>query len=383
MNVLASTQLRTPVPLLDVARENGPLEAEIQQAISRVVASGRFVLGPECEELETQLALRVGSSFAVGCASGSDALLLALMAMGIGHGDQVLLPSFTFFATASAVTRLGAKPVFVDIDPDTFNLDADHLQARIVPRTRVVIPVHLFGQCADMTRILAIADAANLHVLEDCAQAIDATFQGQPAGSLGLAGCFSFYPTKNLGGFGDGGMVTTSDAELAEKLRLYRAHGMKPRYQHHVVGINSRLDTLQAAVLLTKLPHLHGWHAARARNAARYAELFAEAGLEGKLVVPTTASRCESVWNQYTVRVLDGHRDRLRKHLAELGIGSEIYYPTPLHLQPCFREYGYREGSLPETERTAKEVLSLPIFPALTAAEQRAVVEGITAYFAA
>ncbi len=274
MEVLASTTRLTPVPLLDVTRENGTLEADIQQAIQRVIASGCFVLGPECEQLETAIAQRVGSEFAIGCASGSDALLLSLMAMGIGHGDEVLLPSFTFFATASAVTRLGAKPVFVDIDPDTFNLDADHLQSQIVPRTRVVIPVHLFGQCADMARILAIADTADLLVLEDCAQAIDATCGGQSAGSLGLAGCFSFYPTKNLGGFGDGGMITTSSAEFAEKLRLYRAHGMKPRYQHHVVGMNSRLDTIQAAVLLTKLPHLHGWHASRAECGPLWRTVF-------------------------------------------------------------------------------------------------------------
>lgn len=371
----------TGVALLDLARQYQPLRDEIAEAVSRVCESGRFVLGPDCDELESRLAEYCRVAHAVGCASGSDALLLALMACGVGPGDEVLMPSYTFFATASAAWRLGGRPVFVDIDPATYNLDASLLEAHITPQTRVILPVHLFGQCADMTAIDAFAKRHELYVVEDACQAIGAELSGRRAGSLGHVGCFSFYPTKNLGGFGDGGLMTTPDAELADRLRLLRGHGMRPRYYHSVVGINSRLDTLQAAVLNVKLAHLDAWTAARQTNADRYNGLFAECGLEGVLSLPSVAPGCRHVWNQYVVRVPDGRRDALRAYLSERKIGTEIYYPVPLHLQKCFAELGYRPGSLPESERAAAETLALPIFPELTAEEQRVVVHAIAAFF--
>ncbi len=279
-----------PVPLLDLARQNGPLRQELWAAFERVCDSGRFILGPDCEQLEQQLAKYCQASEAVACASGSDALLLALMALGIGPGDEVLLPSYTFFATASAVTRLGATPVFVDIDPATYNMSPTQLEKLITPAAKAVIPVHLFGQCADMQSIGQIAQRHGLAVVEDAAQAIGAEFQGRRAGSLGDIGCISFYPTKNLGGFGDGGMLTTNRPELAESLRLLRAHGMQPRYYHRVVGINSRLDTLQAAVLNVKIPYLDPWSVLRDANAQRYRELFTAAGLDRVVTLPSRRS---------------------------------------------------------------------------------------------
>ena len=370
-----------PVPLLDVSRQYTKLKAELATAITRVCDSGRFVLGPECEELETRLAEYCHTKFAVACASGSDALLLALMAYDITAGDEVLLPSYTFFATASAVWRLGAKPVFVDIDPATYNIDPRELERKITGSTKAIIPVHLYGQCADMGAINDIARRHKLPMIEDAAQAIGAEIAGRRAGSLSEIGCLSFYPTKNLGGFGDGGMLTTSDAQLAEKLRLLRAHGMQPRYYHQVVGINSRLDTIQAAVLCVKLTHLERWTSQRSTNAERYAELFAAHGLERVLGLPGAAAGRRHVWNQYIVRVPEGRRDALREHLAQAKIGTEIYYPVPLHLQACFKPLGYEPGSLPESERAARETLALPIFPELTAAEQQTVVRQIAAFF--
>lgn len=371
-----------PVPLLDLARENGPLEAEIQAAIQQVCRAGAFVLGPACQELERQLAELCNVRHAVGCASGSDALLLALMACDIGPGDEVITPSFTFFATASAVWRLGAKPVFVDIDPTTFNIDPAAIAAAITPRTKAIIPVHLFGQPANLQAIQQLADAHGLVVIEDAAQAIGASWQQRPVGSWGQIGCLSFYPTKNLGGFGDGGMLLTNDSQLAERLELIRAHGMKPRYVHREVGINSRLDSLQAAVLNVKLPHLIDWTAARQANAARYHELFSAVHLSDCFVLPSVAPGARSVWNQYTIRVTHGLRDALRQYLRDRGVGSEIYYPIPLHRQTCFATLGYREGSLPHTEQAAREVLSLPVFPQLTALEQETVVHHTVRFFA-
>ena len=365
------------VPLLDISRSNDPLHADVMAAISRVVASGRFLYGPDVTRLEQSIAAVCETRHAIGCASGSDALLLSLMAYGIGPGDEVITPSFTFFATASAVWRLGAKVVFVDIDPATFNIAPDRLEAAVTPATRAVIPVHLFGQCAEMDAICDIADRHGLAVIEDGAQAIGAEYRGRPAGSLGHVGCFSFYPTKNLGGFGDGGMITTNDDALAERLRQLAAHGMKPRYYHGIVGINSRLDSIQAAVLNVKLPHLGRWTNERRANAARYHELFAAAGLDGTLELPHALPDRYHVWNQYTLRVPGGRRDALRAYLAEKKIGTEIYYPVPLHLQECFGSLGYERGSLPETERAAREVLSLPIFPELTPTEQKLVVDRI------
>jgi dTDP-4-amino-4,6-dideoxygalactose transaminase len=369
------------VPLLDVSRQHQPLAQELRSALQRVVDSGRFILGPDCEQLEQGIAAYCQTRFAVSCASGSDALLLALAAYGVGAGDEVLVPSFTFFATASAVWRLGAKPVFVDIEPDTFNLDPQSLATLVTPATKAILPVHLFGQCVDIRAIQEIARRHQLVVIEDAAQAIGAEVDGRRAGSLGDVGCISFYPTKNLGGMGDGGMLTTSQPDVADKLRLLRAHGMQPRYYHKVVGINSRLDTLQAAVLNVKLPHLERWTGERQVNAQRYAELFAASGLEGVLKLPRVAPGRRHAWNQYVVRIPDGRRDALREHLTSARIGTEIYYPVPLHLQECFRPLGYAAGSLPESERAAAETLALPIFPELTLAEQQLVVAEIAAFF--
>ena len=369
-----SAPLLAQVPLLDVGRGNGPLRDEILAAIAGVVDSGRFLFGPEVQQLERSIAELCGVEHAIACASGSDALLLALMALEIGEGDEVLVPSFTFFATASAVTRVGARPVFVDIDPRTFNIDPQRIEEAITPATRAIIPVHLFGQCCEMDAIGEIAQRRRLFVIEDAAQAIGAKYWGRPACSLGGVGCLSFYPTKNLGGFGDGGMLTTHDADLAQRLRLYAAHGMSPRYYHKVIGINSRLDTIQAAVLGVKLKRLSAWVAARAVNARRYDELFRAAGLDGQIGLPRAEPHCEHVWNQYTIRIRGGRREAVKAQLAAAGVGAEIYYPVPLHLQECYRLLGYRPGSLPHTERAAAEVLSLPIFPELTAEEQHTVV---------
>ncbi len=384
MNASQHLSGTTPVsvPLLDVVGGNVPLRDEILAAIARVVDSGRFLHGPDCRQLEAEVARRCEVSRAVSCASGSDALLLAMMALGIGPGDEVIVPSFTFFATASCVWRVGAQPVFVDIDPVTFNMDPEQVEASITRATRAIIPVHLFGQCAAMDEITRMAQQHDLYVVEDAAQSIGAGYQGRPAGSWGHVGCFSFYPTKNLGGMGDGGMLTTRDERLADRLALYAAHGMEPRYYHQVVGINSRLDSIQAAVLNVKLQQLDAWNQARARNAARYHELFTAAHLDRQLVLPTTTRKHCHVWNQYTIRVPDGQRDALRGYLAKANIGSEIYYPVPLHLQECFEPLGYQVGSLPETERAANEVLSLPIYPELTEAQQAAVVDQIGRYYA-
>jgi dTDP-4-amino-4,6-dideoxygalactose transaminase len=364
----------TAVPLLDIGRGNAPLRDEILAAMTRVVDSGRFLLGPDVQQLEQSIAALSGTKHAIGCSTGSDALLLALMALDIGEGDEVIVPSFTFFATASAVWRLGARPVFVDIEPRTFNLDPQQVEDAITPLTRAIIPVHLFGQCADMDSIGEIAQRHSLHVIEDSAQSIGAKFNGRPAGSMSAVSCLSFYPTKNLGAFGDAGMLTTNDAALAERLRLFAVHGMSPRYYHQVVGIASRLDSIQAAVLNVKLTKLAEWTAARAENARRYQELFNRAGLIGRITLPAVDPRCEHVWNQFTIRVPKGQRDAVKTQLAAAGVGSEIYYPVPLHRQQCFQSLNYGPGSLPRTERAAAEVLSLPIFPELTAAEQETVV---------
>ena len=369
------------VPMLDVTRENGRLRGEIDAAIAEVCDSGAFVHGPACAKLEAAIAEYCGTEHAVGCASGSDALLLALMVLGVGPGDEVILPSFTFFATAGAVSRLGARPVFVDVRPDTFNLDPDNVVGKISRSTKAIIPVHLFGQCARMNEIEQIAAAAHgIPIVEDACQAIGAEFGSRRAGALGALGCLSFYPTKNLGGFGDGGMITTNDGQLAEKLRVLRDHGQQPRYYHHVVGLNSRLDTLQAAVLGAKLPRLDEWAAARGRHAERYANEFGQHGLGEQIVAPVVDDDCRHVWNQYTVRVTGGRRDALQKYLAERKIGSAIYYPVPLHLQDCFASLGYRAGSLPVTEQATREVLSLPVYPELTAEEQGAVMDAIVRF---
>lgn len=370
-----------PVPLLDMQRQFDALKEPLLAALNRVCNSGRFILGPDCDALENALSAYCGAKHAISCASGSDALLLALMAYDIGPGDEVLLPSYTFFATASAVWRLGAKPVFVEIDPISYNIDPAEIAKNITAKTKAVIPVHLYGQCADMEPIMRIAGLKNLAVIEDACQAIGAKYDHQPAGSIGDIGCFSFYPTKNLGGFGDGGLMTAQNDDIAKKLKLLRAHGMEPRYYHQLVGVNSRLDSLQAAILNVKMPHLENWTEQRGANAARYAELFAEHRLDRILTLPTELSKRRHVWNQYIVRVPDGKRDALRKHLSDVKVGTEIYYPVPLHQQECFRSLGYGPGSLPESEKAAVETLALPIFPELTAVEQQTVVQQIAAFF--
>ncbi|OHB78249.1 MAG: transcriptional regulator [Planctomycetes bacterium RBG_16_64_10] len=373
----------TPVPALDVGLQNGPLRGEIDAAIGRVCDSGQFIHGPECQRFEIALAKYCGVPHAIGCASGSDALLLALMALNMGSGDEVILPSFTFFATAGAVWRLGAKPVFVDIEPRSFNLDPTLIQQAITPATKAIIPVHLFGRCADMTAIGAVARAHALSVIEDAAQAIGAEHDGCRAGSMGAIGCFSFYPTKNLGGFGDGGILTTHDGDLAEQLRVLRDHGQHPRYFHSAVGVNSRLDSIQAAVLNVKLGRLEQWTQRRIDNAARYAEWFAEVGLDQVIGLPEADPSGRAVWNQYTIRVPGGRRDALVEHLSRHRIGTAVYYPLPLHRQECFKSLGYQRNSLPETEQAADEVLSLPIFPGLTERQQRTVVAQIAAFYRA
>ena len=370
------------VPLLDIQRENAPFQAELQQAVVDVMASGWFVFGPNVSGLEESVAELCQVKHAVGCASGSDALLLALMALDVGAGDEVIVPSFTFFATASAPWRLGAKAVFVDIDPGSFNLDPAAVEAAISPKTKAIIPVHLFGQCADMDAINKLASVHDLAVVEDAAQAINAKYHGRPSGSLGDVGCFSFYPTKNLGGCGDGGMLTTNDDAIAERLRRLRNHGMEPRYYHDEVGVNSRLDAMQAAALRVKLPNLASWSEQRAQNARRYTELFTEAGIDAQLTLPTSAADFVHVWNQYTIRVPDGRRDALRAHLQARNIASEIYYPVPLHQQKCFEGLHAEASPLIETDKAAKEVLSLPIFPQLTPSEQAYVVTAVADFFA-
>ena len=376
-----STPKPQGVPLLDLGRQHRPLQEEFLAALSRVCDSGWFVLGPDVKQLEENMARYCQAAHAIGCASGSDALLLALMACGVGPGDEVILPSFTFFATASAVTRLGARPVFADVDPQTFNLDPGAVGRAVTLATKAILPVHLFGQAADMDAIGRIAEDAGVPVIEDAAQSIGAEWDGRRVGSIGDVGCFSFYPTKNLGGAGDGGMLTTGRDDLAQRLRLLRVHGMEPRYYHKVVGINSRLDSFQAAILNVKFAHLDRWTEWRQANARRYTELFTAAGLDGVVGLPFSDPRHRHVWNQYVLRVPDGGRDALRRHLADARIGSEIYYPLGLHQQECFAHLGYRPGDLPETDRAAAEVLALPIFPELTAAEQEEVVGRIASFY--
>jgi dTDP-4-amino-4,6-dideoxygalactose transaminase len=367
----------SPVPLLDVGRGNSEIREEVIAALAEVVDSGRFLFGPQVAQLEELVANVSQTKLAAGCASGSDALLLALMALGVGCGDEVIMPSFTFFATASCAWRLGAKPVFVDIDPRTYNIDPGKIEAAITDQTKAIIPVHLFGQSAEMDRICQIATQHSIAVVEDAAQAIGAAYHGRAVGSWGDIGCISFYPTKNLGGMGDGGMVVSDNEQLIDTLRLYAGHGMRPRYHHSVVGINSRLDTMQAAVLCIKMQRIQNYVEARQQNAQRYLDLFHEFGLTDLVSMPFVDPAAHHVWNQFSLRITDGRRDWLRSYLADRQIGSEIYYPIPLHLQECFQPLGYEEGSLPETERATREILNLPIFPELTSDEQVVVVQTI------
>lgn len=369
------------VPFFDLSRQSKPLHGKIVKALTRVCDSGQFVLGPECLKLEQSLSEYCQSKHAVACASGSDALLLALMACGVEPADEVLMPSYTFFATAGAVWRLGARPVFVDIDPATYCIDPKVIESHITARTRAIIPVHLYGQCADMRAINNIARQHDLAVIEDAAQAIGAEFEGRRAGSLGDVGCFSFYPTKNLGAYGDGGFLTTEDDEMNKCLTMLRVHGETKQYHHQLVGFNSRLDSFQSAVLNAKLPHLEHWITRRQANARYYDRLFHEGGLHEVIGLPQVAESRRHVWNQYVVRVHDGQRDALKEHLAQQNVGTAIYYPVPMHEQPCFASLEYQLGNLPETEAAARETLALPIFPELTAHEQQRVVTEIAAFF--
>jgi dTDP-4-amino-4,6-dideoxygalactose transaminase len=369
------------VPLLDLTGQYETIRDELDGAIRRVVASQRFILGEEVEALEREVASYLGVSHAVGVASGTDALLLTLRALGIGDGDEVLLPTFTFFATAGAVVNAGARPVFADIEPQSFGLDADSVAARVTPRTRALIAVHLFGQCADLEPLRAVAEQHQLVLIEDSAQAIGAELDGRKAGALSAAGCFSFFPTKNLGGFGDGGLVSTTDESLAQRLRMLRVHGApQGEYRHAVVGYNSRLDALQAAVLRAKLPHLDGWNDARRRNARRYRDVFKAAGLCGDepdapVRLPVERPGRKHVYHQFVIRAR--HRDELRRFLGERSIGTGVYYPVSLHQQECFRSMVPEGMSLPRAETACKEVLALPIYPELTKADQEKVVAAI------
>jgi dTDP-4-amino-4,6-dideoxygalactose transaminase len=374
----SSQESPLPVPMLDVNRQNAPLLPEIERAVAEIARPGAFVHGPACKKFEEQMAAYCGVKHAIGCASGSDALLLALMALEIGPGDEVVLPSFTFFATAGAVWRLGARPVFADILPGTFNIDPADVARKVTRATKAVMPVHLFGQCAQMDELTAAA--GGLPIIEDAAQSIGAEYRGDRAGGLGLMGCFSFYPTKNLGAWGDAGLVTTNDATLADKLRILRDHGQSPRYHHSVVGLNSRLDSVQAAILSVKMSRLDDWAAGREQNARRYAAQFARLGIEKQLHLPQLAEGCSSVWNQFTIRVSGGRRDALQQRLNEQKIGSAVHYPIPLHLQKCFAQLGYQRGSLPHSEQAAEEVLSLPIYAEMTRAEQDCVIAALAEF---
>lgn len=374
-------KMQPKIPLLDLNAQFETLAGEIQAAVSRVLSSQQFILGPEGRELERELAVYCQCAEAVGCASGSDAILLALMACGIGPGDEVITTPFSFFATAGSIVRLGAKPVFVDIDEATFNIAPDLIERAVTKRTKVIMPVHLFGQCAEMERINEVAAAHEIAVVEDAAQAIGAEYKGRRAGNLGLIGCFSFYPSKNLGGAGDGGLLTTGDPEIAQRLRDLRSHGARKKYYHDRVGINSRLDSLQAAILRVKLPYVNQWAQARRDNAKRYRTLFEESGLaiSENVRLPQENEDALHVYNQFVIRARG--RDKLRSYLAEKGIGTEVYYPLPLHLQPCFKDLGYKTGDFPESERAAQEALAIPIYPELGEAAQRRVVDMIAAFY--
>jgi len=366
------------VPLLDLQAQYAPLRQALLDAVTRVCDSQRFIGGPEVDGLERDLCDTLGYPHAIGMSSGTDAVLAALMALDIGPGDEVITPTYSFFATAGCVVRVGAKPVLVDSEPGTFNIDTAAAIAAITPRTKAIIPVHLFGQSAEMAPIMDAANKRGIPVIEDAAQAIGCTYQGRPVGTIGAIGCFSFFPSKNLGAFGDAGFVTSTDAALAKKLRLIRTHGMEPKYYHHLVGANFRIDAIQAAVLRVKLPKLAGWSEGRRRNAARYRALFAAAGLS-EICLPVEAPNRTHIYNQFVIRA--PQRDKLRAHLDAAKIGTEVYYPVPFHLQECFKDLGYKPGAFPEAEAAANDSLALPIYPELTEAQQASVVNAIRNFY--
>lgn len=376
------------VPLLDLRRGRSGLALELTAAFERVLESGQYILGPEVEAFETECARYLGAEHAIGVSSGTDALVVSLMALGIGPGAEVICPAYTFFATAGSIHRVGARPVFVDSQSHGFNLDPADVERKLTPNTRAIIVVHLFGECAPMQPLLALAKARGIVLIEDAAQAFGAEHQGQRAGTFGDVGCFSFFPSKNLGGFGDGGLVTTNSSALSERIRTLRAQGAKTKHQHDIVGGNFRLDALQAALLRVKLRHLDEYTAARRRNAGLYeahllsSRFSSRAGAENaatQLVLPST-DKAHHVFNQYVVRTRASARDRARKYLLEMGIGTEIYYPVPLHLQPCFSQFGHKEGDFPVAEGAARESFALPIFPELTSAEIESVSEALLSF---
>jgi dTDP-4-amino-4,6-dideoxygalactose transaminase len=356
------------------------LQPQIEAAVGRVLASGQAILGPEVSSLEEEVAGYCGSTFGVGCGSGTDALLLALHALEVGPGDEVILPPFTFFATAGAVCRSGAQPVFADIDPVSYNLDPLQVENKITPRTRAIMVVHLYGQCADMEPFWQIAERHNLTIIEDAAQALGAEYQGKRAGTLGAIGCFSFYPTKNLGAYGDAGMVVTNDPEWARRMMCLRVHGMEPKYYHKYLGWNARLDAIQAAMLRVKLPYVDRWTEARQAAARRYDALIEEYHLTRFLERPVVRPRRRHVFNQYVVRVAQGQRDALVRHFKAEKIGCEIYYPVPLHLQECLAYLGYGEGDFPTSEEACRSVLALPMYPELTEQQQRRVIQSCATF---
>lgn len=365
------------VPLLDLKAQYQTIKAEVDAALAEVFESQHFILGPKVEQCEKAIAAYSSCSHAIGVSSGSDALLACLMAENIGPGDEVITTPYTFFATVGAISRLGATAVLVDIDPGTYNLDVSQLASKVTGRTRAIIPVHLYGQMADMDAVMEVAHQHGLVVIEDAAQAIGAEYKGRRAGSIGHYGCFSFFPSKNLGAAGDAGMVVTNDAQRADQLRCLRGHGAKPKYYHRMVGGNFRLDAIQAAVVSAKLPHLDSWTAARQRNAKHYDQLFAETGLPIGLPA-VVASR--HIFNQYVIRT--SGRDQLQSYLQKKGVGTEVYYPVPMHLQDCFAYLGYKAAAFPESERAAKETLALPVYPELAEAQARYVVECIGEFIA-
>jgi dTDP-4-amino-4,6-dideoxygalactose transaminase len=362
------------VPLLDLKAQYATIKDDVLAAVSEVLESQRCIGGPKIAELEEKIAAVSDCKFAVGTSSGTDAILNSLMSLDIGRGDEVITTPFTFFSTVGCIARTGAKPVFVDIDPKTYNIDPALIDAAITENTKAIMPVHLYGQMADMAPIMQAAAKHNIAVIEDAAQSITSTYKGQKAGSIGTCGCFSFFPSKNLGGIGDGGMVVTNDEELYNRLFIMRNHGSKPKYYHKCVGGNFRLDPIQAAALLAKLPHLDEWSEARRRNAAYYNKKF-----EGTVVeTPYISPDCVSIYNQYVIRV--PKRDELLAHLKENNIGCEVYYPVSMHLQECFQHLGYKQGDLPESEKASKEVLAIPIYPELTDEMKDYVAETILAF---
>jgi dTDP-4-amino-4,6-dideoxygalactose transaminase len=366
------------VPMLDLSEQYLSLRDEMLQVLDEVMKSSRFILGENVKKLEQDVAAYSRVKHGIGVANGSDALHISLQACGVKEGDEVITTPFTFFATAGAIARCGAKPVFVDIDLDTYNIDPKQIEEKITDRTKAIIPVHLYGQAVDMDPIIEIAKKYNLYIIEDAAQAIGAEYKGRRTGELGDAACYSFFPTKNLGAYGDAGMIVTNDDELAEKMRVIRVHGSKPKYYHHVLGYNSRLDEMQAAILNVKFPHLDEWSEKRRAIARRYTHLLNEK-LGDKVVTPVEAEECYHVFHQYTIRV--EKRDELQQFLKENGVATMIYYPLALHMQPVFADLGYKEGDFPNAEKAAKEAISLPMFPELKEEQQDYVAEMIAKFF--